>query len=405
MKPELKLSSLVLAMSLALTGCGGSSSSSSNSKDEGADTTTDDTQQTVVTAEGAAVIATVAADFTGSDIEIVDFAADELTAVNGYAESDQSDITVDANGGDYYRLGRFGQDNLTKWNIENPGVVQWQYSVRSEAESSANPYDLVFASDTKAYLVRYDSAIVWIVNPQATTEDEFKIGEIDLSAYDDGDGIPELSGGIIVDGKLFIMAQRLSREAGSFAPENTSYLIVIDTETDTEIATGQGEDGFNGIALTGRNPGSIAYVDNVGLLVQSTGGYFPESFLGGIEKVDTETYETTLLIDDGDDENHPYGLITNLAVIDDQKAYFIGYAAWQDTSLYPFNPSTGEVGEVIAQYQGIDMRGITAGPSGKLWVSVADQADPRVSLLDPQTNTEVAQIKTLLNPTTVVFVE
>ncbi len=46
-----------------------------------------------------------------------------------------------------------------------------------------DPYALVSLSETKAYLLRYGSDKVWVVNPQAENSEDFKIGELDLSGY------------------------------------------------------------------------------------------------------------------------------------------------------------------------------------------------------------------------------
>lgn len=380
-----------LAVAISLVGCGGSGGSSSS--------------EVSVATSHAAVIATIAPDFGSSDIEIVALNESELLAVDGYFLTDESDVTVAANGSDFYRIGRFNIDNVTKRNIAEPMLNEWQFSTRDEAGASVNPYALVFLNDTKAYLLRYASSVIWVVNPEATTAQDFKLGEIDLSAYNDSDGLPEITGGKIVDGKLFVIMQRLDRDNG-YEPSNTSYVAVIDTASDTEIATGKGEGDLNGIALQTRNPESIEYKAGVGLFVQSVGGYFPASYVGGIESVNTTSYDTSIVIDDGTEEEHIYGLLNKLVLVDSETAYFVGYSGWQDTSLYRFNPSSGAVASApVEGFTGLDIRGLALGPAGRVWVSLGDNANPRVALIDPATDAEVDSIPTTLNPAKVVFVQ
>ncbi|MDZ7699720.1 MAG: hypothetical protein U5R49_23255 [Deltaproteobacteria bacterium] len=139
------------------------------------------------------VIATAAADYSSSAISIitVDPKTGGRAVLNNQLASATSDITVDAFGPYYYRLGRFMADNVTKVAVTAPNTPIWQYSTNDPSEStSSNPYQMVFVNSEKAYLMRYGSTKAWIVNPSTTTEAGFKIGELDLSSYADADGLP-----------------------------------------------------------------------------------------------------------------------------------------------------------------------------------------------------------------------
>ncbi|HCQ35422.1 MAG TPA: hypothetical protein DIU19_05870, partial [Alcanivorax sp.] len=98
---------------------------------------------------------------------------------------------------------------------------------------SSNVYDLVFAAPDKAYMIRYGADTVWVVDPTAGRERNFKTGELDLSAYLPANttGSPNMSAAVVVDGKLFIAMQRLD---SVFQPNNTAYVAVFDTATDEE---------------------------------------------------------------------------------------------------------------------------------------------------------------------------
>jgi hypothetical protein len=119
------------------------------------------------------------------------------------------------------------------------------------------------------------------------------------------------------------------------------------------------------------------------------------------------------VLDDGDDTNtdsslHPYGRISGLSLISDTLGYFISYNEWGDNALRQFNPSTGEVKAGIVADLGngkdiVDIRNINAGPENTLWISIANNANPRVLVIDTNDNSVLQEIETTYNPTNVVF--
>ena len=83
--------------------------------------------------------------------------------------------------------------------------------------------------------------------------------------------------------------------------------MVIDTATDTEIATGMNDAGLNGIALTTINAATLQYIEERNeILVNGRGNVFVEfnmqpgdPYTGGIETIDVDTYTLDMLMDDG----------------------------------------------------------------------------------------------------------
>ena len=265
-----------------------------------------------------------------------------------------SDIRMAAQGNYFYRIARYNGDSVTKFDAAAPATPIWQYSTMDafDAMASSNPQTLIFspatlASDAKAYLPRFGSTRMWIVDPATTTAQGFKLGEVELGDYADSDGLPEMTKGVVVDGKLFLILQRLDIDNG-FAPTNTPYLVVIDTDTNEEIDTQNGGENFKGIPLPIKNPQEIVYNSADGkIYVQGVGNNFsfPAEYSGGIISVDPATYNVAMVVDDGDETEHPYGNISGLAVVSATKGYFVTYAGWGDNALYGFNPSTGVVDE------------------------------------------------------------
>ncbi|MEJ2038039.1 MAG: hypothetical protein P8X55_03795 [Desulfosarcinaceae bacterium] len=358
-----------------------------------------------------AVISTVASDYTSGahSVVAVDPVGGPRTVQNDLLPT-ISDITVAAHGRYFYRIERYMADNVAKFDIEAPDTPVWQFSTLDAGDSATgNPYDLIFVSDQKAYLLRYGKDTAWIVNPSASAEDDFKLGELDLSAYADPDGIPEMNNGVIVDGKLFITLQRLDRDDG-YTPVNDGYVAVFDTATDAELDTDTfNTEDLNGIVLPIKNPGGIQYLASNGMIyIQGTGDYGsswsgrdPE-YSGGIVRLDPDTYAVEMIVDDGP----PYGNISGISMISEQKGYFVGYAGWGDNTLYMFNPANGVVdGPANTYLQNKSIAGMEAGAyadqNQMLWV--CNQTDAEVVILDTADNSIDERVSTNLNPSRVVF--
>lgn len=365
--------------------------------------TTPSQETTPVAVKANAVVATVAADFSsGAHTVISKDNNGDRVALNELLPTD-SDITVAAYGSHFYRIEKaFAGNNITKFSTSDPQTPVWQYSTNDAGSAVlSNPHDMIFVNETKAYVLRYGSSTMWIVNPSAETEADFKTGEIDLSAYDSADGVPEMDGGVIVDGKLYITLQRLD----GFAVTQTAYVAVFDTATNEEIDANIPGDTLKGIPLQTRNPTNIVYepVSNA-IFVQGSGSFFPEEYTGGIEKINLDNFSAILVLDDGDAADHPYGLITELAVFSDTVLYFVGYAAFTDNTLYKLDLSTAEVtATAVTSLINGQIAYLTVDDQGLLWVS--DSANATVRIIDPETDTEVDALFTNLNPEKIAFTE
>ena len=81
----------------------------------------------------------------------------------------------------------------------------------------------------------------------------------------------------------------------------------------------------------------------------------------------------------------------------------MGLAAYQDTSLYHFNPTTGETTEVD-ELSNIDIGALSVSPSGNLWVGIFDASDPHLVVLNSDL-VNLAEIDVAQNPKTILFKE
>ncbi|MGH8443980.1 MAG: hypothetical protein ACREVL_01880 [Solimonas sp.] len=382
----MKLKPYLLLLPLVLAACGGNDSDDLAFKD-------------------AAVVATRTSNFSSGAISVVDASSPYAAAnrLNGTG----SDIVVRGDGDQYFLINR-SDATIKRYDASAPTTARYTYSTDGTGDTDSNPYDLIVVSATKGYLIRYGSPKLWIVNPSATREADFKINEINLSAYDSA-GAPQMSAGVIQNGKLYVALQRLD---GSFAATLNGYVAVIDTATDTEINTGVGAGGLKGIPLPVRDPiRLLAVPGSNAILVVADGGYngnFVQQYEGGIVRINTQTYGTTRLVDDGTADNHPYGYIADAVVASADRAYFIGSTGFGGTqTLFRFKPGATDTPVPVAGYVGKDLGSLGVDPEGKLWIGRTSSATPGLTVLGFQGGAETIAkdlINTELIPQNIDFI-
>ncbi|MBX2886184.1 MAG: hypothetical protein KTR32_39880 [Granulosicoccus sp.] len=373
----------------------------------------DDTTTTV--SDTWAFVAARASDFSSGQTERL--AVGSTIAAAGALDATGSDIRVTSDGESVYQLGRFSLDNVTKYNPDDVSAPIYQYSVidsdAAEGEG-ANPYQVVFANDSKAYVIRYGSPRVWIINPSADNEAAFKIGELDLSAYDALDITPEANGAVIVNEKLYILMERLERPA--FSVGRPGYVAVFNTVDDTEIDTMMGiEDGLPGIPLNIQNPDALQYSAADGLLyLIGRGNSFAAQtpglnrLTGGIESIDPDTYERLTVLDDGtetgEETDTTVEFMNGLLVVSATRAYVITTESFGNNSLRSLNLLTNTFDEgAVADLANKDLTTMAVGPQNRLWVGQGGD-EPGFVLLDPATGEDLGiTVNTNQVPVNVVF--
>lgn len=314
-----------------------------------------------------------------------------------------SDLGVFGYRRDVYVLGRFFADFLERYDIGNLGTSLYAspYATLSSSEtSSLNPHGLVFKSKSEALLTRYGSNLQWLVNPRASNESDFFQSSVDLGHYDSSDSIPEFSQGISVSGNYYLAAQRLE----NYLPVKNAYLAVIDS-SGNEINTGNSNsDNLMGIELPARNPGKVIYHKGLDkIFVQCVGQYgssFSSSnreFTGGIVAIDPHDFTATLLVDDDNGANLSTntltgggsydGLISDIAIVDEDTGYLVIYDSWLNSDLRPFNPTTGEVGAVISDFEGVGISDIEVDSQDRLWVLQADSTESVIKVIETVNHT------------------
>ncbi len=248
-----------------------------------------------------------------------------------------SDAVGHYHDGRVYIVNRWGQDNILVLDAMDLRTPLTQFSVGN----GANPHDIEIVAPDKAYVTRYDTASLLIVNPQ----DGAELGEIDLSAFADADGLPEVSQIVRVGDRLYLSCQRLDRNGG-WGPTDISYLIVVDLATDTLVDIDPDAEGVQGIPLSVANPNSMAVVGEqiaVGVVVN-----FGDR-AGGVEVVDTATNRSLGL---AVSEENLGGDITSMVLVDQNRGYAVVTDENFANSVRPFELSSGAVGAPLENISG-----------------------------------------------------
>lgn len=374
-------------------------------------------------------IQTVAPDFSSSAIAVG--CSKDALAQDKLLVKDASDFDLSAGDNVLYHLDKTKsiisqydfQDNL------NGDLANWEYTVNDSGTDSsvptANPYKILEASSDKAYVIRYNKLKVWIVNPQAKNEADFKIGELDLSKYaatGDQDGQPvtasavDMSDAVIANNKLFIAMQRIRTGAtaqGTYGPydvrdyTNDSKVAVFDIKTDKEIG--------EAITLQNHNVSGLQVKGDL-IFANSRGDYFQD--FGGLDIINSKSNTLTSSFNASDEKWQDLGLgfLVDLAISGD-RAYILGDKSKTIDGIYTylntifkFDLSSNEILEKVEFLKDSNIPNIETGPQGNLWVSSAKSDNPGVYKLDFETleikknaNDEDAFIATELNPDRIIF--
>ena len=328
-----------------------------------------------------------------------DFSTGSFSVVNATIKvptcnvaSVHSDARVRWYDGRVYVVNRFGADNIQVLDGASYALVR-QFSVGA----GANPYDIAFASPTHAYVTRYESADLWIVNPATGAH----TGTISLAALADADGIPEMDHLEMVGPLLFVSLQRVNRNAG-FQPTDSSLVAVVDTRTDALVDCDAATPGVQGILLPRTNPVTPFVFDEprTRLYLGCAGRYGVAD--GGIVRVNPVSLRA-----DGvaASEDSLGGDVLDLAWHDDERAYAIVSDPAFNTQLIRWSPSTGRRVATLYAPGGFSLADAEVTPGGEeVWVCNSSFGSPGIRVFSCATGLAVgAPILCTLPPQGLTF--
>jgi hypothetical protein len=328
----------------------------------------------------------VTSDFTTGALSAIDVATRQV-ATN--VASIHSDAAVRVYGGLVYVVNRFGQDNIQVIDPANSYATVRQFSTGN----GSNPQDIEFASPIKAYITRYGSADLLIVDPRTGAER----GTISLAGFADADGLPEMAGMALVGNLLFVACQRLT----NFLPANPSVVVVISTFTDQVVDLDPLTPGVQGIALTGRDPFTDFVYDPASreLMIGCVGDFGVAD--GGIERIDTDNrvsrgYAITETALGGD--------VLDVAWNDAARSYAIVGDAAFNTLLMSWSAASGAVIDTVYAPGGFTLPDCEINSRGELYVCTNGVTAPGVRIYHVGPDTLLAgPLDTGLPPQKIAF--
>ncbi|MGL1933733.1 MAG: hypothetical protein OCD01_01865 [Fibrobacterales bacterium] len=209
--------------------------------------------------------------------------------------------------------------NITRYN-----TITDEVTYQNSLAVNGNPYEIVFANDTKGYVVYY--GLPYVVEMDLTTG--IAIDSIDLSAYAvPGLTTPNAADLNLVGNLLYVSMQRFD---ANWTPD-TSKIVVIDINTNTIVNT---------ITPQLKNPANIV-IDGNDLYVASSGKYGLGE--GGLEHIDLTTQVSTILMNNealgGDPSNSGSALIQKNAT----QLFITISGGWPLTSVKLFDLTTQSI--------------------------------------------------------------
>ncbi|MFO7916089.1 MAG: T9SS type A sorting domain-containing protein [Candidatus Krumholzibacteriales bacterium] len=291
---------------------------------------------------------------------------------NYTTETDVASVHSDAvsrwYGGLIYVVNRGGADNIQVLDPEDSFSTLDQFSVGN----GSNPQDIAFFSATKAYVTRYDSNQLWIVNPSTGAH----TGSIDLSSLADGDGLCEMDKMIIVGDALFISIQRMDRD-NYWLPEGTSYIAAVDCGADTLIDTDNSAAGVQPITLNFANPFSdIQYNRFDGTLLVSSVGIWGVND-GGVEVIDPEALAVTGTMIS---ESEAGGDINDFEIFSPVMGFAVITNASFNNEVISFNPETGKKEGTLYSPGAYVINDIEISPGGELFLADQTETNPGIRI-------------------------
>ncbi|MDP2982039.1 MAG: T9SS type A sorting domain-containing protein [Candidatus Latescibacter sp.] len=303
------------------------------------------------------------------------------------------DSYVKTYGRNVYIIEGGDNSNIIKLDMDNLKTPLYQYST----VAGANPHDLVFvptAKYLKGYVIRYGKPSIWVVNLDAANSASFKLGEIDISAWNDADGSPEAHLGYYYGGYVYVVLQRYDLKAYA---AGTGVLIKIDPVTDTIVDLDPNTPGIQGVDFIRKNPVGGALAGNLLYLAGTTYGASDE----GVWSVDLDNPKNGQRVVAA--ESTLGGSAGGIFVFGPEYAVVNTYDANYNMAPRPMNPATGAF---LPSLPVPDSGGGIVSAGGLLYIGSRDKKNPALYVVDPKTNKVTAgPFPTSLPPLTMAYVD
>ncbi|MFQ5478701.1 MAG: hypothetical protein ACE5E4_08800 [Candidatus Binatia bacterium] len=336
------------------------------------------------------VVSTASCNFDVGGIAEIDTLA--LTVTRHLPAILSPDSVLRVQRGRLFALNRFAANSVQELDVASSLATLKQCSV-----GQGNPHDIVLVSDTLGYVTRYDSSSLAVIDPSVDGDCEgFVTGSIDLSAWADADGFPEMDQMLLLGQRLFVVLQMLDRN-DLFRPAGPSRVVVIDTLTNAveaviELATENAFAETKGVVYA---PAANRFY------VGGPGRLFSDLSDGGIEVVDPLGLRSEGLIVSGADLG---GDITDFVMLGTARGYALVAGDDFDVALVEFDVDSASVTAVLARSE-LLFSDIEITEDGRLWLADRNCFNPGMRVFSVSDNREISTepIFPGLEPFTEVF--
>jgi hypothetical protein len=280
-----------------------------------------------------------------------------------------------------YIVSGLGSDSVTVIDAST-----WQVANAYSVGPSTRPQDIAVVSDQRAYVTRLTEASLLVVRPTAGQ----LLETVDLSPYADADGLPEPTWIRHVNGKVYVLLQRMT----GLKPTDHSSLLVVDGATPVVEQE---------LHLSAVNPyGLMHYSEELDALVITEVGNFGEND-GGIEYFRPTT---SALSGIAVSEQTLRGDILEAVIASATKGYAIVGRNLTTTQVVSFDPNSGQKKGELLTATGLDHVNLALSPDrSELWISDRSDAAPGIRIFDTATDQELttAPLDVGLPPVQVCF--
>jgi hypothetical protein len=304
-------------------------------------------------------------------------------------------------------------DAVLRWSFGHLAVIErfncdgirlldpatWNVIRQFSVGVASNPNDYYETSPTKAYVSRYDSSTVWIVDPSTGAH----TGTIPMTAFADHDGIPEMNRMAYYAGRLFVSCQRLDRD-NFFSPTDSSVVAVIDCAADTLVDCDPAAPGVQGILLPLTNPTTeFALTPEGDFLLGCTGNYGVND--GGIVRLDPRTLHVAVEAREADLGGDVNAVAVGPGASGATKAFCVISDASFNTVLVSYARATGLGVHTVRAGSGFVYADIGVSDRNELWLCDRTPQAPGMRVFAAANDSELTTgpIGTGLPPQDLVF--
>lgn len=254
---------------------------------------------------------------------------------------------------------------------EGRAITQWEVFDKARGPSSANPLDLAIASDGALWITRHGERSLVVIdrNGQST---------VDLSAFADDDGLPDMSAIAIVGDTAYVALRRLEKGFGT--RKNTSQIVAIDVKSRTPSLF---------LELPVKDPGAEFLRRGNSLWISCIGGPLMKDALGnpdpdtsaGLVRIDVAARTASVVLSAAAAK----GFVTAFDLTDDAGYAIVAeFAGDNPTSVVRFDPIAGKLLDPTPwlRTSGFQLWDVTAltRADGKRLLLVADRREDNPGL-------------------------